>query len=55
MARDRDYWLVGRSVIEEWIQRGERDIGNASHVPNNEEEMSDVATSDIQSKAKVCY
>lgn len=30
MDRDRDYWLVGESVLTSWVQRGSHDVGNTS-------------------------
>lgn len=30
MDRDRDYWLVGESVLTSWVQRGANAVGNTS-------------------------
>ncbi|XP_045112196.1 uncharacterized protein LOC123505146 [Portunus trituberculatus] len=30
MDRDRDYWLVGESVLTSWLQRGPHAVGNTS-------------------------
>ena len=30
MDRDRDYWLVGESVLTSWLQRGPYAVGNTS-------------------------
>lgn len=30
MDRDRDYWLVGESVLTSWLQRGAHAVGNTS-------------------------
>lgn len=52
MARDRDYWLVGRSVIEEWIHRGEKAIGNTSNTCDDVE-MREAHTSEVQSQIQL--
>lgn len=30
MDRDRDFWLLGESVLTSWVQRGAGAVGNAS-------------------------
>lgn len=32
MDRDRDYWLLGESVLASWVKRGQKAVGNTSIV-----------------------
>lgn len=32
MDRERDYWLVGESILTSWVQRGPQAVGNLSWI-----------------------
>ncbi|XP_042215032.1 uncharacterized protein LOC121861410 isoform X2 [Homarus americanus] len=40
MDRERDYWLVGESILTSWIQRGSQDVGNASWITGTQVKSS---------------
>ncbi|KAK7083722.1 hypothetical protein SK128_014275, partial [Halocaridina rubra] len=44
VLRDSDYWLVGRSVLVEWLERGQKSIGNMSYESYGNENISDYSS-----------
>lgn len=45
MDRERDYWLVGESILTSWIQRGSQAVGNTGLITGSEDENCDTESS----------